>query len=95
MKKYILLLTVMMFFVSVSAELVNVNPDPNGDKWIAGGFRMPTTEELSKIKEFKPKIKISKDLPSRVDNSTQPYFRPIFNQVGGSCAQASGVGYRR
>ncbi len=34
------------------------------------------------------------ELPPRsVDNSTQPYFRPIFNQSGGSCGQASGIGY--
>lgn len=32
-------------------------------------------------------------LPTSVDNSTKPYFRPIFNQAGGSCGQASGVAY--
>ncbi|MCK5760614.1 MAG: T9SS type A sorting domain-containing protein, partial [Candidatus Delongbacteria bacterium] len=32
-------------------------------------------------------------LPYTVDNSLQPYFRPVFNQQGGSCGQASGVGY--
>lgn len=32
-------------------------------------------------------------LPSSVDNSTNMYFRPIFNQSGGSCGQASGIGY--
>lgn len=32
-------------------------------------------------------------LPSSVDNSTLKYFPPVFNQIGGSCAQASSVGY--
>jgi hypothetical protein len=35
----------------------------------------------------------NRDLPERVDNSEQPYFRGIFSQVNGSCSQASGVGY--
>ncbi len=32
-------------------------------------------------------------LPESVDNSTLPYFRPIFSQIGASCGQASSVGY--
>jgi len=35
----------------------------------------------------------NRELPSELDNSLQPYFRPIFSQDGGSCGQASGVGY--
>ncbi|MBK9290954.1 MAG: T9SS type A sorting domain-containing protein [Bacteroidetes bacterium] len=35
----------------------------------------------------------SLQLPPVVDNSTQPYFRPIFNQSGASCGQAAGVAY--
>ncbi|MFI3265756.1 MAG: thiol protease [Rikenellaceae bacterium] len=35
----------------------------------------------------------STTLPEYVDNSTSKYFPPIFNQQGGSCAQAAGVGY--
>ncbi|MCK4980947.1 MAG: hypothetical protein KAS62_11165, partial [Candidatus Delongbacteria bacterium] len=93
MKRSIVLVTVLLYSIVILAELINVNPDPNGDKWLAGGFLIPSDAELAKIKEFKPLNKISKVLPSRVDNSTEPYFRPIFNQVGGSCAQASGIGY--
>lgn len=33
------------------------------------------------------------NLPNSVDNSTLKYFPPIINQLGGSCAQASNVGY--
>lgn len=32
-------------------------------------------------------------LPTRVNNAEKIYFRPIFDQGGGSCGQASGVGY--
>lgn len=32
-------------------------------------------------------------LPPFVDNSTSKYFPPVINQVGGSCAQASAIGY--
>lgn len=32
-------------------------------------------------------------LPTQVDNSTTPYFRPIFSQIGASCGQASTIGY--
>ena len=32
-------------------------------------------------------------LPLSVDNSLLPYFPPLINQVGGSCAQASYIGY--
>ena len=32
-------------------------------------------------------------LPVSVDNSTSRHFPPIFNQRGGSCAQASSIGY--
>lgn len=32
-------------------------------------------------------------LPSSVDNSTQPYMRPVFSQVSLECGQASGIGY--
>ncbi len=32
-------------------------------------------------------------LPEWVDNSSKEYFPPVFSQIGGSCAQASAVGY--
>ncbi len=32
-------------------------------------------------------------LPESVDNSQQPYFRPVFNQEDYCCGQASGIGY--
>jgi len=75
--------------------LINVNPDPNGEPWLAGGTRPLTEEEEAQI----PELVIVQAyaggtaLPQRVDNSQSKHFPPIFSQKGGSCAQASGVGY--
>lgn len=33
------------------------------------------------------------ELPWKLNNAELPFFRPIFNQVGSSCGQASGIGY--
>lgn len=35
----------------------------------------------------------AKELPASVDNSLADYFPPVIDQKGGSCAQASGIGY--
>ena len=32
-------------------------------------------------------------LPPAVDNSKAKYFPPVIDQLGGSCAQAAGIGY--
>lgn len=86
----------VLFFVSffLNAQVKNVNPDPNGEPWILGGYREPSKEELERI----PKLFINdkfktRNLPSSLDNSTKQYFRPVFNQTDGCCGQASGVAY--
>lgn len=96
MKKSLLLLSISLFFLA-NAELINMNPDPSGEPWLAGGWKMPDAEEMQRIDAI-PKLTLSdkykgKEIPYKLDNSVLPYFRPIFNQMGGSCAQASGVGY--
>lgn len=78
--------------------LINLNPDPDGEPWIAGGVdEKEWNEAFSDAVEFKlpQRRALSKTaaLPTSFDNSTHPAFRPIFNQKGGSCAQASGVAY--
>ncbi|PID29956.1 MAG: hypothetical protein CR982_01805 [Candidatus Cloacimonadota bacterium] len=82
---------------SLSAELINANPDPNGDPWWAGGLPEITPEiqaELDAIPEIVlSEESITKSLPEAVDNTNQIYFRSIFNQEEGCCGQASGVGY--
>jgi len=74
--------------------LINANPDPNGEVWTVGGYRPMTHEEEAAIPEMPlaPKYR-NRPLPATVDNTLNPEFRPIFNQVGGSCAQASSVAY--
>jgi hypothetical protein len=97
MKRSLLLLLTISIFFMANAELINLNPDPNGEPWLAGGWKMPDADEMKIIDSY-PKLVLpekykGKELPYKLDNSVLPYFRPIFNQMGGSCAQASGVGY--
>lgn len=96
MKKILLLLTLAFVTGSFYAQQ-NMNPDPNGDPWIAGELR-PLTEADWKMLDNTHKLSYDdfsfrNDLPDRVDNTEQPYFRPVFSQEGGSCGQASGIGY--
>jgi hypothetical protein len=93
MIRIILALTLILSLNTVSAELLNVNPDPKGEQWMAGGFRAPANFDRSKLDFMAQSAEKDKELPARVDNSLHKYFRPIFNQVGGSCSQAAGVGY--
>ena len=98
MKKYFILSFILSLSLNLKAQnFRNVNPDPNGEPWMVGGLRIPDQSELSKI----PLIELSRtdlqrninSLPTSLDNTTQPYFRPIFNQSNGSCAQSSGIAY--
>lgn len=82
---------------TIYSQSFNVNPDPDGDPWIAGGVP-PLSEEgerrITAMKRMNLSHAVrSRQLPTSVDNSTNKYFRPIFNQIGNSCAQASGIGY--
>ena len=95
--KHWLIIILLLPAVLINGQNTNVNPDPNGDPWIAGGLRALTVEDWEFLNDL-PVLEIpenyqTRDLPYAIDNSLQPYFRPIFNQQGGSCAQASGVGY--
>ncbi len=97
MKKLVLLSTLIIVTLLSQAQYINLNPDPNGEPWIVGGLRELTPADydmLAKIPRWQPINRIdSRDLPAQVDNSVNPWFRPIFSQDGGSCGQASGVGY--
>jgi hypothetical protein len=55
---------------------------------VSDSLRLNSFNERKLPEEFR-----SMNLPAEVDNSTLPYFRPIFNQTGASCGQASGVAY--
>ncbi len=97
MKRLMLLSILLIAQVILLAELINLNPDPFGEPWLAGGLR-PLTHADSLYLESLPNLRLTRDQavrnrPASVDNSLYPYFRPIFNQDGGSCGQASGIGY--
>lgn len=94
--KYLFIFLFLLSSLSFS-QVINVNPDPNGEPWLAGGVP-PLTKEgekrISQMKRFTISSSLrNRQLPTTVDNSTNKYFRPVFNQVGNSCAQASGIGY--
>ena len=95
MKQYIIVILFVFSIFYTDAQIKNVNPDKDGEAWILGGLRVPSQEEINKIPvlEMSDEQRGGKDLPSSLDNSTNSYFRPIFNQTDGSCAQASGIGY--
>lgn len=95
MKKILITLQILLACFLIQAQkLVNINPDPNGEPWLVGGFRELTPEEISKIPELVlPSMAGPVALPYRVSNATSPYFRSIIMQQGGSCGQASGIAY--
>jgi hypothetical protein len=98
MKRTILVSIILMIVYYLAySEIINVNPDPDGEPWIAGGLRPLTKEDWEFLNKM-PKLTIpgnyrNRVLPENLDNSLLPYFRPIFSQEGGSCGQASGIGY--
>ncbi len=95
--KKVLILGFIFFCVILNAQAINVNPDKNGEPWILNPLRKPTPEDLRKLKEL-PKLELKRDLkgrelPQKVDNSTNQYFREFFNQSGGCCSHASSIAY--
>ena len=97
--KYLKIFILFILSINSNAQngsgLINVNPDPNGDPWIVGGYKEPSIEELNSIKELIIPCETIKraDLPYRINNSNNPYFPPIVLQEGGSCGQVSGIAY--
>ncbi|MDG5813938.1 Ser-Thr-rich GPI-anchored membrane family protein [Chitinispirillales bacterium ANBcel5] len=76
---------------------INVNPDPHGEPWIAGGLCLEETTDhkpsLENLTFSTGKLSKTTSLPSRVDNSVFPQFRPIFTQIAGTCTHAASVSY--
>lgn len=90
-------MTLAISSFQVNAQLINCNPDPNGNPWWAGGIP-EATPEIQAYLDAIPQLTLingSQNAPLNdvVDNSQHAWFRPIFLQDGGSCAQAAGVGY--
>ena len=53
------------------------------------------TDNLSHREVFRARMPLTagEKLPPSVDNSKNKYFPPVIDQLGGSCAQAAGIGY--
>ncbi len=81
-------------YTITNPSLTNLNPDPQGEPWIAGGMVMPSAEQLQAIPQLSMGAGLqSGGTPPMVDNTLEKEFRPVFSQYGGSCAMATGVGY--
>jgi hypothetical protein len=88
MKKFSIIILFAILNLLLNAELFYYN---------VNGFRKLTPKELIELENL-PRFERSdyrnqREVPPAIDNSEQIYFPPIINQVGGSCAQASGVYY--
>lgn len=77
-KKYLYTILIIAGQVLFSVQLYSNSP-----------IRQTKFKVVAPLRE----IKIDENLPTFVDNSLLKYFPPIINQKGGSCAQASGIGY--
>lgn len=97
----ILVILLAFSLLKVYAEILNANPDPNGDPWYAGGYLYDEKEIefLSSLPRLVIKDEVrEKELPTAWDNMNLPVglpqcFRPVFNQQDCSCAQAAMIGY--
>ena len=82
MRKLFTIIVVLLFALIANAELINYNPDPDGDPWYAGGLS-PLTPEQQQFVQTIPLLELpsnydyGKALESSIDNSTKPYFRDI------------------
>ncbi|MBN2788663.1 MAG: T9SS type A sorting domain-containing protein [Candidatus Delongbacteria bacterium] len=95
--KLIYFLHIFIFASILFSEIINHNPDPNGEPWISGGWVIPSDDQLEVIKAY-PKLQLTRsskntDLPYEVNNSYKIYFRPVFTQYANECGQAAGIGY--
>ncbi|MFP4471296.1 MAG: T9SS type A sorting domain-containing protein [Bacteroidales bacterium] len=86
-----IMLRLLVFFMLISCSGFTQNRQQN-----AGEFEL-TPEDAAALSElpelFLPEAAKRMDLPWWIDNSQQPYLRPVFSQEAASCGQAAGVGY--
>lgn len=111
MNKYIVSIFVLFLMLKIYAyegrpvydedgnktDLINYNPDPNGEPWLGGGMTQESAETRERLNKMPtlPSRNYKRDgsLPEEVILIDNDEFPPVFAQVGGSCAQASGVAY--
>lgn len=98
MRRFILPLIIALFTLQTNAQVENMNPDPDGKPWMAGGVKEPTAEELAEINAI-PKLQLTTKsenttLPNSVDNSTLDYWPGIgYQGPYNNCAQYAGIHY--
>jgi hypothetical protein len=87
MKKHLLLLVITLLLSALSQAQEKQNPSD---------LRPLSETDLQKLASIPEYVFITGDqsatLPSSVDNTLQPYFRPLFNQSGLECGQAASIG---
>ena len=81
----------------MNAQIININPDPNGEPWIVGGVPDVDQTVINKINSI-PSLTLNPNvyqltLPDSADNSKEIFMRPIKGQTLGSCSQEAGVAY--
>lgn len=84
-----------MATANIFAQVVNINPDPYDDPWIAGDA-IPTPPEIEETVPFMVLTPESAatELPSVVDNSQLDYMTPVFHQkYSASCVQVAELWY--
>lgn len=89
---YLIMLSILMAvgcFCHVKGQSVSQSSSNTGlVRYLQPGKTFPDYPPLSI-----EKINRAVVLPSSVDNSTQPYLRPVFSQSGSVCEQSASVGY--
>jgi hypothetical protein len=87
MKKHFLLLVITILLSALTQAQEKQNP---------AELRPLSETDLQKLTSIPEYVFITGDqsatLPSSVDNTLQPYFRPLFNQSGLECGQAASIG---
>ena len=81
-----LLLFLLIFTAVVSAQTITRKAYP----------APKVTPEVQRIRSTMNPMRLKAKgvtLPEAVDNSKSKFFPPVINQDGGSCAQASSIGY--
>lgn len=91
---YVFVLILMLGSLTCFSQLININPDPNGDPWYVGAVTPLSPEQRIDLPTLVlSEASLSTPLPFVVDNSKRKYMRSVFSQVGGCCTRASEVGY--
>lgn len=80
--------------INLQAQIVNVNPDPNGEPWWVGDLIFPSPEIIESVGFMQLTYESNQTmLPDIVDNAALEYMPPVFQQLGQSCEQAAEIGY--